>query len=97
MKELAMYTELTPNVLEAVKCWISSNIMDTYGPDAFLDEVYFKAFEQESRLYNEFFPAFTTDEHDTYNAFVEWLNNSGFCKSDLLIVELFEIFKEDFN
>ena len=94
MKELAMHIELTPNVLEAVKCWISSNTMDTYGPDAFLDEVYFKAFDQESRLYTEFFPAFTTDEHDTYSAFVEWLDNSGFWKSDLLIVELFEIFKD---
>jgi hypothetical protein len=94
MKELVMFPELTPNVIEAVKCWMFSNTMDTYGPDAFLDEVWFKAFEQESRLFTEFFPAFTTDEHETYRAFVKWLNNSGFWKSDLLIVELFEIFKD---
>jgi hypothetical protein len=82
MKELVMFPELTPNVIEAVKCWMFLNTMDTYGPDAFLDEVYYKALSQENRLFTEFFPAFTTDEHETYRAFVEWLNNSGFCKSD---------------
>ena len=87
--------ELTPNVFGAVKCWILSNAMDSYGPSANLDAAWHAAYEAECQLFNVFFKQFTAEEHETYREFVKWLDDSRMWESDLTIAELFEIFVEN--
>lgn len=83
---------LTPNVIEAVKSWITSTEMASYGPNDVLDAAWHNSYSAECELFNKHFKSFTTEESEAYREFVEWLDNTRMWESNLSITKLFEVF-----
>lgn len=92
-----MTKTISPVLLEAINCLRNVIVMDSYGPGDELDAAWHHAYSEECRLFSEFFPAFTTEEHDTYKAFAKWLNETAMAPSDLTTVELLNIFEKNSN
>lgn len=78
------------NVIHAINCFRNSGaVLKNSNPGQ--PEWEF-AYSEECRLFNEFFPNFTREEHARYAGFVQWLGRTGLSSSDLTTEELIEIY-----
>lgn len=79
------------NVIHAINCFRNSEaVLKNSNPGQ--PEWEF-AYSEECRLFNEFFPNFTREEHARYAGFVQWLGRTGLSSSDLTTKELIEIYQ----
>lgn len=73
-----MYSQ---NVIHAINCFRNSEtVLKNSSPGQSGWEF---AYTEECRLFNEFFPNFSEEEHSCYTEFVQWLANTGLSNSDL--------------
>jgi hypothetical protein len=84
----------TPRLIEAINCFRTASVLDLYGPGDELDARWHHAYSEECRLFSEFFVNFTKQEHDTYKAVAQWLNETALTHCDLTTAELLEVFFE---
>ena len=79
------------NVIHAIDCFRNSeSVLKNSNPGQ--PEWEF-AYSEECRLFNEFFPKFSREEHARYVGLVQWLGRTGLSSSDLTTAKLIEIYQ----
>ena len=82
---------ITKQVLDAIQIWINTEGVYLSKVDT-NSVVYRKQYNEECRLYSEFFPNFSPSESQTYREIVTWLHDTELWKSDLTLMELINLY-----